>query len=192
MNFVWKLSGMLLLFVGLSAFTLNSTSNVETEEEKINWLSIEEALELSKDEPRKLIIDIYTDWCGWCKRMDKETFRHPDIVKYVNRNYYAVKLNGESKETITLGERDYNFIPTKGKKGVHELADYLMRGNPTYPSVAFLDEKMAVITVEPGYKEPRTMDKVLRYIGDNHYQNTPWAMFDRTYRSKIKKSKKRK
>ena len=62
------------------------------EKPKIKWLTFEQAVELSQKEPRKILIDIYTDWCGWCKKMDAATYMHPKIVEYINTHYYAVKV----------------------------------------------------------------------------------------------------
>ncbi|MCP4522175.1 MAG: DUF255 domain-containing protein, partial [Cytophagales bacterium] len=81
-------------------------------QEKVQWHTLEEVEELMKKEPRKIIIDVYTDWCHWCKKMDKTTFNHPEIAKYINKNFYAVKINAESKKSITFNNKTYL---TKGR-----------------------------------------------------------------------------
>ena len=58
---------------------------------QVRWVSFSEAVELSKKEPRKILIDIYTDWCGWCKKMDATTYGDGAVVEYINRHFYAVK-----------------------------------------------------------------------------------------------------
>ncbi len=63
----------------------------------VQWITWEEAMELSKTEPRKIVVDVYTDWCGWCKKMDKATFQDEEIVEYINENYYAIKFNAEMR-----------------------------------------------------------------------------------------------
>ena len=71
------------LFIILSLFfSLSLTS------QKVNWLSIEKAQELQKKVPKNIIMDIYTDWCGPCKLMDKNTFQNPDVAQYLNNNFY--------------------------------------------------------------------------------------------------------
>ncbi len=184
MKSILHLGLVLLMF-----FAATAISSVQAGGEgkgAIQWYSIEEGLALSEQSNKKMIIDIYTDWCGWCKKLDKVTFSHPVVAEYINENFIPVKLDGEMKETVVLQGQEFKFIP-KGRKGVHELANYLMKGNPTYPSVAFLDEKKEVITVQPGFLEPADMDKLLKFIGDDYYLKTPWPMFDRNYKSKIKK-----
>ena len=69
---------------------------------KVNWVSIEEAQILMKKEPMKIFIDFYTDWCGWCKRMDAQTFANPIIAAYLNKHFYAVKIDAEQSEPITF------------------------------------------------------------------------------------------
>src|SRR5690606_4382796 len=96
--------GIALVLLGLTSFVSNDdkADKKAKENKKINWVSIEEAERLTKEAPRKIFVDVYTDWCGWCKRMDATTFTDEAVVDYVNEHYYAVKLNAESKENISL------------------------------------------------------------------------------------------
>ena len=59
--------------------------------QEVKWLTFEEAIELNRREPRKIMIDVYTDWCSWCKVMDKNTFNQAVIANYLNKTYYQVK-----------------------------------------------------------------------------------------------------
>ncbi|MGV3585410.1 MAG: thioredoxin family protein, partial [Adhaeribacter sp.] len=89
-------TGLLCLILLLGSFT-----GKPAKKGKINWLSLEEAAVLNKKEPRKMVIDVYTDWCGWCRKMDQSTFSDPEVADYVNKNFYAVKLDAEGKKPIT-------------------------------------------------------------------------------------------
>jgi len=62
--------------------------------QEVNWLTWNEAAELAATDknPKKVFIDVYTDWCGWCKKMDKDTFQNPTVAAYMSENYYMVKL----------------------------------------------------------------------------------------------------
>jgi uncharacterized protein YyaL (SSP411 family) len=66
-------------------------------DEGVKWMSWKEMLVAQKTEKRKVIIDVYTDWCGWCKHMDKTTFKDVSVAASINKNLYAVKLDAESK-----------------------------------------------------------------------------------------------
>lgn len=157
------------------ATAFSSWNMVEGEpSEKINWVTLEEADNLRQKEPRKILIDVYTDWCGWCKRMDATTFRDPELVKYVNENYYAVKLDAEQKEPITIGGKTYEYDPNVGRRGVHKIAEELLQGRMSYPTIVFLDERMNMIQPLPGFRKADEMQPILEYLATEAYKSTPW------------------
>jgi len=107
----------------------------------VNWVSIEEAQEFVKENPRKVFIDVYADWCGWCKVMDRKTFTNNKVAEYINENYYAVKLNAESKKTITFNGKQLTE---------RELAQsFKVQGLPT---IVFIDEYFKKVKPVPGYQ----------------------------------------
>ena len=139
--------------------------------QKINWMAFEEAVALNKTAPKKIIIDVYTDWCGWCKKMDQSTFQNPEVVAYINENFYAVKFNAETTAAITWSGYTYiNENAQLGQRGPHQLAKTLLRGSLSYPSYVFLDESNRLLTVAPGYMEPKEFMPVLKYISTNAYK----------------------
>src|SRR4051812_22903851 len=73
----------------------------------IHWMSITDAYHKSVSDTvkKKVFIDVYTQWCGWCKRMDASTFEDPSVVAYMNTHFYPVKLDAEVKDTIVLGDK---------------------------------------------------------------------------------------
>jgi thioredoxin-related protein len=177
----------LLLVVGgiwsLSAFdTKEEVAEVAPVEEKIEWISMEEAMKRHEKEPRFWIIDVYTDWCGWCKRMDAVTFVDPHIVKEIQTNYYAVKLDAEQKEDIVIKDHTYKFV-NEGRRGYHELAAELLQGRMSYPTVVFLDKNANIIQPLPGYQEPPQLLPILNYFSSLAYQNTAWAEYQAAFQS---------
>lgn len=163
-----------LVFVLISTLQLGwQTADFATKDGGINWISIEQADKLRQTEPRKILIDVYTDWCGWCKRMDATTFSDPTLVKYVNENYYAVKLDAEQKAPITIGGKTYEFVPN-GRRGYNEIAKELLQDKMSYPTIVFLDESMNMIQPLPGYRDAKTMQPILEYLAQNAYKQTPW------------------
>jgi len=164
----------LILSIGLSA------------QEQIKWVSFEEALDLHIKENKKLFVDVYTDWCSWCKKMDKTTFMNPVIVEYINRNYLPVKFDAEQKESIQFKGREYTFV-RQGRKGYHELAAAITRGQLSYPTYVFLDEELNVIQPVPGYQDELTLEYILNYFGEDFYKSVPWKKFTEDYKPKIQK-----
>ena len=141
--------------------------------QEINWLTIEEAEIANKSEPRKIIIDVYTDWCGWCKKMDASTFTDKKLVTYLNEKYYCVKLDAEYKGTITFRGSDFNFVD-KGRRGYHELAAGFLKGKMSYPNIVFLNEELDILQAIPGYRTAEELLPILKYLGDDIYKNTNW------------------
>jgi thioredoxin-related protein len=141
-------------------------------DKKVKWMTIEEAFAAMQKKPKKVFIDVYTDWCGWCKVMDRNTFTNPAIADYLNENYYSVKLNAEGKEDITLGARTYKMVGN-----VNELAATLLKGQMSYPTTVYLNEKMEVIQPVPGYQEPRAFHQIITYFGGDHNQKEPFDKF---------------
>lgn len=138
---------------------------------EVKWLSIEEATKLSEKEPRKIFVDVYTDWCGWCKKMDKSTLKDPAIMTYLNKKYYAVKLNAESSKSITY----------KGKVMTEaELATRVFQATG-FPTTVYLDPNMTVLQPVPGFLEVDLLNKILHYYGEDHYKNVSWEKFQATF-----------
>lgn len=165
-----RITFLLLVTVLVSTMHLSAQSNPET----IRWMSITEAEKLCAKEPKKILIDIYTDWCGWCKKLDATTYKDPRVVAFLNENFYAVKLNAESKEKISYQNKEYVYDPAQRINGV---AVNFMSSSSGYPTTTFLDEKLNVISVVPGYMQADMMKNVLTYINGNHYLNTDWNTY---------------
>ncbi len=181
--------GLLLIGMSLFSFVLKPVTSETTDiaaKEAIEWVKITDLEDRLAEEPRMVIIDLYTDWCGWCKKMDRTTYKHKEIAKYVNQKYYAVKFNAETKSTIKIAGQEFNFIP-RGRRGAHELAITLLEGRMSYPSTVILDNDMSKLTIIPGYLDAPKMDKILRYFGDGHSEKgVNWQVFDKQFKSKIK------
>lgn len=159
-----------ILTLLLSSFSIQ---NLDTNSE-IKALSFEEAVKLQKENPKKMIIDVYTDWCGWCKKMDKNTYTDSEVIKHINANYYFVKLNAEQKQEIIYKDKVFKF---KEEYKSNELAVSLLNGQMSYPSTVFLDENMNLLTVVPGYLTPKEMNPILKYFGENIYKEKNWKEY---------------
>ncbi len=166
---------LIAVFV-ISAFTVNA--------QEVNWLSFEEALELNKKNPKPIMVDLYTDWCGWCKRMDATTYKNEVIVKFINDNYYAVKMDGEGKKDITFKGKTFKFVQN-GRSKYHELAAAILNGKMSYPSTAFFNQEEQLIQSVPGYLAKEKFEKILSYFSGEAYKNTPWKDFEKNFKSAL-------
>ncbi len=176
-----KLSAILLII-----FFNFSTIQSGNSQESINWVNWDQVQNLMKKQKRKIVVDIYTDWCGWCKRMDATTFQDPRIIKYVNKNYYAVKFNAEHKDDINFKSRNFKFI-ANGRRGVHELAIEITNGQLSYPTFVFMDEELSTIQPIPGYQDADTFEVISNYFAGNHYKTTPYQTFQEKFKAGLKK-----
>ncbi len=171
------LLGTAVLVLGMAFSFRPAASNVQ-------WITFEEAVERSKTEKKKIFVDVYTDWCGWCKVMDKNTFNNPEIARYLNENFYPVKFNAEQREDITFRDYTFKFVPSGGR-GYHELAASLLNNKLSYPTVVFLDEDFNMIQPLPGYQKPHQFEKIVKFIGGNHFKSTSWKEWEKSFESSL-------
>jgi len=148
----------------------------------IEWHSFADAYKLNKKKPKKMFVDVYTDWCGWCKRMDKETFQDPETAKYMQKHFYCVKLNAETKDTIVIDTVKFVNSNPRGRGGNNQLAVELLRGKMSYPSGVFINEENQVLTVLPGYLNAHDFAPVIHYFGENAYKNMKWEEYQESYK----------
>ncbi|MFN5168880.1 MAG: thioredoxin family protein [Cyclobacteriaceae bacterium] len=156
--------------------------------EPVKWMTFEEAVERMKTEKRKIFIDVYTDWCGWCKVMDKNTFAEATIAKLLNDKFYPVKFDAEQTADVVFNGTTFKFIPY-GNKGVHQLAAALLNNQLSYPNFVFLDENFHIVpiysgmTSVPGYKKPEEFHIFLSFVSDESYKKVNINDYQKTYKS---------
>ena len=155
--------------------------------QKINWMSFEDAIELQKRAPKKIMVDMYTVWCGPCKMLDRNTFANADVVQYVNDNYYAVKFNAEGNDVvefngITFSNPNYDPAKSQRRNAQHQLASYYKV--QAYPTIVFLDEDAQFLSPIRGYKTPQQLELYLKlFKNDDHKTMSSQEDFDAYYRA---------
>jgi hypothetical protein len=149
---------------------------------KVNWLTIESAVEKCKTEKRKIFIDVYTDWCGWCKHMDSTTFIDPSVANYLNEHFYPVKFNAEQPADVFFRNKTYRF-KKEGARGYHELAAEWLNNRLQFPTVVFLDENQNTIQPLGGYLEATKLEAILNYFGTDSHRTTPWETYEKKFTS---------
>lgn len=163
------------------AFRSADTPKTAQAATELKWYTIQEAAELNKTAPRKMMIDVYTEWCGWCKRMDKTTYTDPKVVEYIAANFYPVKFDAEQKGEVKFNKETFGFVEQEGGgRGVNTFAYALLDGRMGYPSVVYLNEKYERIMISPGYKEPGDMMKELKFAAEELYSKTTWEEYSKS------------
>ena len=130
----------------------------------IEWMTFGQAMEAQKKNPKKILVDVYTDWCGPCKLMDKKTFQNRDVANYISEHYYPVKFNAEGQETISYFGNTFanpNYDPNRrGRNSTHQFTQFLgVRG---YPTIIFISEMGDLITPLVGYQNPQQIELYLK------------------------------
>ena len=183
---------LLITIIALTAVsfsTIDTADKSQAEATEINWMTFEEAIAAQKKNPKKIMMDAYTKWCGPCKLLDKNTFNNADVVKYVNENYYAVKFNAQGNDIISFKGKEYKnprYDPKKAEKrnSSHQLANYFKV--QAYPTILFLDEEANYLAPIKGYKTPKQLELYLKLFATNDYKEVSTAEQWQTYQNNFK------
>jgi thioredoxin-related protein len=171
-----------LMIIGCLFFTITLGA------QSVKWYTLKEAVALNRKEPRKIMIDVYTDWCGWCKRMDRETFNNPVISEYMNKNFYPVKFNAESLDSVEFAGQKYGN-PGNGPRSTHQFAAAIFQSqkmNPGYPAIAYINEDLQLIGVMPGFLTSNQIEPVLSFIKEDKFKIESLEEYQKSFVSKIK------
>ena len=165
-----KITGFFLALIILCVLA----SFVRPEKEKIQWLTIPEMQAAYRKNPKPILVDVYTSWCGWCKVMDKETYKNEKVASYINQKYYAVKFDAESKDSVEWNGKKYGYSE---QNKVNEMAVYLMYGQMSYPTTVFLSSLDAKPAPLAGYLKPKEIESPLKFFGEGAYKTKNFPEF---------------
>ncbi|MBI4548602.1 MAG: DUF255 domain-containing protein [Ignavibacteriae bacterium] len=149
---------------------------------EVKWLALETALTEAKKSDKKLLLDFYTTWCGWCKRLDKDVYGNEEVAKYLNQEYVLVKINAEASNKVKYKDSTYTEIAFASSFGV-----------TGYPTIVFLDAQGEPITSLGGYVPADRFLPIVKYIAEDHYKNLTWEEYlDKYVRKDTKDQPKKK
>lgn len=158
---------------------------------QVRWMTLPQAIEAQKKEPKKILIDFYADWCAPCKDMEKTTYNHPEIAKIINESFYAVKFESDGNEAIKYAGHTFtnpDFKSKKNKNALHQFTKYMNIN--MIPTMVFLDENTNPITSLSGYLKAKEVEPYFTMIATNEYKTIKsrqeWEGYQKKFRSKIK------
>ena len=181
MFYLYQMKQKVLLLLFFVTFSVNA-QQPDKEGSLVKWMTISEAMAKNKVQPKPIIMDFYTDWCGWCKHMMKTTYADPNLASYINAYFYPVKFDAEGKDTVEyLGQK---YLPTSDKpRTSHPLAVKLLQGKLMYPTTLFLNgfdqskNEFLLSMVASGYLETAKIQPILIFTLENAFRNSGYDDF---------------
>ncbi|MDO4763717.1 MAG: thioredoxin family protein [Flavobacteriaceae bacterium] len=163
---------------------------------QVKWMTMNQALEAQKKSPKKILIHFYAQWCSMCKKMENHTYTNPEIAKYINDNYYAVKFDAEGGEKVEYQGKIFEnptYDPNRkikyGGNGSYNQFASLMNIR-SYPTMVILDESSEYITNFIGYFNPKAVEPYLAVIATDAYKNITskelWEQYVEKFQHKVK------
>ncbi|MSQ45612.1 MAG: DUF255 domain-containing protein [Ignavibacteria bacterium] len=159
-----KTKHILILFI--SSLLCFELSESQENNSKLKWLNFNDAVKVSEKSNKKLLVDVYTDWCSWCKKMDSNVYANEKVLEYLNKKFVVVKLNAEGKTTVNFKDTTYSAAEFSQGMGV-----------TGYPATLFFTANGNPITLLPGYVEAPMFLNVLRYISESRYEKESFDTF---------------
>lgn len=166
---------IIVILAALAAMPADAQKSKPAPQTGLQWTNLEKAVAAASEQNRAILLDVYTDWCGWCKKMDKEVFADPAVAEILASRFTLAKVNGESKDEITY----------KGKKtnGIGIAQGFGVRG---YPSIIFLDSNGDMLTLIPGFLDAEKFLPVVLFIGNKEYEKMEWDAYIASYNASKK------
>ncbi len=159
---------------------LCSAKVTSTVHDKLDWLKMDELTEKMKSNPKPVLIDLYTNWCYWCKVMDKKTYSNSKVISYISDHFYPVKFDAESKGIVQWKNKEYNY---NDNYKINDFAMYVTSGQPGFPTTVIVPDEHTDPVAISGFMEPKELEPVLKYFGEGAYKTQNFIEFKSTFKS---------
>lgn len=150
--------GLLVFCFTFSVYAPNAFSS------GVKWYTYKEGVERGKHEKKNVFLNFYADWCGFCKKMDRETFKDPTVISYLNENFISVRVNSDKELDVAR--------------------QYYVTGLPVSWFIAENGEKISSL---PGYVPADLLVNILKYIYTDKYKEMSFRDFVSAESDKSKK-----
>jgi thioredoxin-related protein len=135
------------------------------EAKSVQWLTFEQLEDSLADKPKKVFIDFYTDWCTYCRKMDKVVFTKPEVIDLLNKDYYAVRFDAETESEVAFGGQTLvNDQVGKSRNPLHQIAQLLALRDGQFapPTLVVLDKDFKVTARYFEYMDSKHFMKALQ------------------------------
>jgi thioredoxin-related protein len=164
----------------------DNTYNEFYEESLVKWITFDEAYKRCKKNPRPIMVDVYTTWCGPCKLMSSQTFNNQQIATYINEHYYPVKFDAESKDSVKFDKYVFVSSDNNNPKAPHQFAASILDNQLAYPSIVFLNNQIQRLDIIKGFMNAAAFEPIMNYYGSGDFQKTKWEDYQKVFKSTIK------
>lgn len=168
MRKVWPFFFLSILFLIFSSCSAegDAAEKGAPERDYSFWVTLEDAQRQAADEGKYVLLDVYTEWCGFCRRMNRETYADKSVQDVIDRYFYAVRIDAESQQKVSFQNETYSM---------EELAQAF--GVASFPTTIFISPTGEPVASQPGFIEAGRFHKMLSFVGSKSYQTQTFQQY---------------
>ncbi len=171
------MNARILLILSLALFAIScssesdATGNQSSGQDHAFWVSLEAAQTKALDEGKYILLDVYTEWCGFCRRMNRETYADKRVQEALDKYFYPVRIDAESPRVVSFKGESYSMVDLAQAFGVQ-----------SYPTTIFLSPDGEAVALQPGFIEAERFHKMLSFVGSESYRTQSFQQYSESTR----------